>query len=399
MPNVREVSFDDIGVMRRKQMAQAIRQQAASPLIMPDQGRVASSISPWAGAAKLGEALLARRASSAADAAERDRNASLEVENREMIRQMFPASDGEVTGPAMPHINSDRTVTNGVPLSARGEELAMALKSDPRGANQFLAQQIMQSAFSSPEFERVEAGDRIIILDKRTQEVVGELPIGYSPDAALAANTTMRGQDINRDTALQGFGVTMRGQDIGSKTAAADRVSREGIAAMNEAGANARASMGGAKNQTEYEKKAGILFGEMMDAANQFQPGKADTSSKWNAMLGSNPVTNVFTSSGYRGNEAAGLRWAQNYLYLKSGQAAPAEEVNKTMVQYLPQPGDDPENVEQKAVAREQAMDNISAALGIPRRPKPDGEKVGGTAGSWDPDLVSRARKYLDAER
>lgn len=117
---------------------------------------------------------------------------------------------------------------------------------------------------------------------------------------------------------------------------------------------------------TEYDKKAKLLYGEMVDAEAQYrQATGADTSSKWNAALNSNPVTRIFTGEDFRKHEAAGMRWAQNFLYLKSGASAPAEEVRKTFVQYLPQPGDGDAVIAQKQQAREQAMNNVASATNL----------------------------------
>jgi hypothetical protein len=114
---------------------------------------------------------------------------------------------------------------------------------------------------------------------------------------------------------------------------------------------------------TEYDRKARLLFSEMVDAEQQYNDvaGKGEAS-VWDSVLDSSPMTRVFTSEEFRQREAAGLRWAQNFLYLKSGASATNEEVRKTFVQYLPQPGDTEAVIEQKATARQQAMGNVASA-------------------------------------
>jgi Ni/Co efflux regulator RcnB len=130
---------------------------------------------------------------------------------------------------------------------------------------------------------------------------------------------------------------------------------------------------------TEYDKKAKLLYNEMVDAEGQYrQATGADTSSAWNAALNSNPVSRIFTSEDYRKHEASGMRWAQNFLYLKSGASAPAEEVRKAFVQYLPQPGDGDEVIDQKRVAREQAMDSVAEANSLPLADFKTRKNVGG---------------------
>lgn len=143
--------------------------------------------------------------------------------------------------------------------------------------------------------------------------------------------------------------------------------SQEDIAAANRSNALNIAGLktNAGQKPTEYDKKAKLLYGEMADAEKQLQTAGVPSrgSMVWNSALGSNPVTRVFTSDDYRKYEAAGTRWAQNFLYLKSGAQAPEQEVRRTMQQYLPQPGDSADVVAQKAAARQQAMSNVSGIL------------------------------------
>ena len=124
---------------------------------------------------------------------------------------------------------------------------------------------------------------------------------------------------------------------------------------------------GTGQKPTEYDKKATLLHGEMRDSATQLdrldQSGATNTSSIANRALGASPITRIFTSNDYRKYEAAGERWAQNFLYLKSGAQAPEQEVQRTMKQYLPQPGDGPEVIAQKTRARQEAMRNVEGIL------------------------------------
>lgn len=126
----------------------------------------------------------------------------------------------------------------------------------------------------------------------------------------------------------------------------------------------------GAAKRTQQEATATLLYGEMRDAAKQLdETSGADTSSIGNAVLGSIPGGSAIQGQDFKKYEAAGLRWAQNFLYLKSGASAPAEEVRKTFVQYLPQPGDRQDVKDQKAIARQQAEENVASANGLPAPP------------------------------
>ena len=132
---------------------------------------------------------------------------------------------------------------------------------------------------------------------------------------------------------------------------------------------------------TEYERKAKLLLAEMTDAEKQYETvaGKGE-SSIWNSVLDSSPLTRVFTDEQFRQREAAGLRWAQNFLYLKSGASATNEEVRKTFVQYLPQPGDSQAVVDQKAEARAQAVVNVAEANSFELPAKEDAPSGGAPA-------------------
>lgn len=126
----------------------------------------------------------------------------------------------------------------------------------------------------------------------------------------------------------------------------------------------------GAAKRTQQEATATLLYGEMRDAAKQLdETSGSDTASIGNAVLGSIPGGSAIQGQDFKKYEAAGLRWAQNFLYLKSGASAPAEEVRKTFIQYLPQPGDGQTVKDQKAIARQQAEENVASANGLPAPP------------------------------
>lgn len=257
------------------------------------------------------------------------------------------------------------------------------------------AQRATQQAAAN-KLERVDLGDAIGLLDS-TGQLVGRLPKSASPDAQLGAGVSIRGQDVGHQnaliadltarygidktaaTALAGQMVQMRGQDIG---AASDQ-------------ARLDATTGKQKPMTEYDRKARLLFDEMRDASVQYDSATGgDTSSVGGSMLNSNPVTRPLASSGFKQHEAAGLRWAQNFLYLKSGQSAPAEEVRKTFVQYLPQPGDGDVVKEQKQIARDQALMNVARANGIDYVPQ---SAQPGPGDGFMSDIKNRVSGYYNA--
>lgn len=114
---------------------------------------------------------------------------------------------------------------------------------------------------------------------------------------------------------------------------------------------------------TESDKKARVLLASMENAeADIGKMSNVDTGSVAQRMLGSNPITAPLQSDDYRKYEAAGLRWAANLLYLKSGATATPDEIRSTWKQFFPQPGDGAGAKEQKAAARQQ---EVAAIKGV----------------------------------
>jgi hypothetical protein len=118
---------------------------------------------------------------------------------------------------------------------------------------------------------------------------------------------------------------------------------------------------------TEADKKAGVLIRGMQDAEQQIASAskQTDPTGKWNAVMGSIPLTGgVFQSDDYRSYKAAAERWAANYLYLKSGAQAGQDEIQSTVRQFFPQSGEDDRIVKQKELARQQEMESAMAVYG-----------------------------------
>jgi hypothetical protein len=155
------------------------------------------------------------------------------------------------------------------------------------------------------------------------------------------------------------------------------------------------------KPPTETDKKNAVLLASMRNAEADIQnliktdPKSADTSSLGNALLGSTPMTRVFQSDQYRKYEAAGLRWAANLLYLKSGATANPDEIRSTWKQFFPQPGDGPDVKAQKEQSRQQEISAVTTNMG-PRSPAqpaqsaptatgPNGQKLILQNGQWVP--------------
>lgn len=118
---------------------------------------------------------------------------------------------------------------------------------------------------------------------------------------------------------------------------------------------------------TENDKKNQVLYSSMVNAEKQIDAlGKsnADTGSYMDAALGANKLTAPLQGEGYRQYEAAGLRWAANMLYLKSGATANPDEIRSTWKQFFPQPGDTQKVKDQKVKSRKEEMSAIGRVMG-----------------------------------
>jgi hypothetical protein len=230
-------STDD--VQRAYQLADALTVRALRSREPP--------MSPWEGVAQLGEAAIAalqtRSAQRLADA-ERER---ITGANENLIRQLTddyrPSKinpDGsEIPGTRAPDLLD---VETGRPMliNDRANALAAAMAgSDPADANRALGGAVMQKMFTGPKVERVDVGDRILILEDGRQ--VGVLPKGATPDAALREEGADRRHVTPSGSAVLGeqganyrhqtpsgsarlsADVAVRGQDIGAINAAAAR--------------------------------------------------------------------------------------------------------------------------------------------------------------------------------
>jgi hypothetical protein len=137
------------------------------------------------------------------------------------------------------------------------------------------------------------------------------------------------------------------------------------------------------KPPTEADKKAAVMFSSMINAENMLAKlpgGGADTASRTQRALSSVSLQ----SDEYRKYESAGLRWAANLLYLKSGATATPEEIKSTWKQFFPQPGDGDDVKAQKAQARGEEMGAVADSYNldeqkIPHAPGAGGEGGGGT--------------------
>lgn len=115
------------------------------------------------------------------------------------------------------------------------------------------------------------------------------------------------------------------------------------------------------KPPTEGDKRARVMYFSMKNAEKQLEAVTAsDTSDLGQSILGKIPSGRALQTDDYKRYESAGLRWAANLLYLKSGATATPDEIRSTWLQFFPQPGDGQSVKDQKNEARQQEMGAIN---------------------------------------
>jgi hypothetical protein len=118
------------------------------------------------------------------------------------------------------------------------------------------------------------------------------------------------------------------------------------------------------KPATEGDKRAQVMYKSMRNAEKQIEAVTAsDTSDLGQAILGKIGGGKVLQTDDYKRYEAAGLRWAANMLYLKSGATATPGEVESTWKQFFPQIGDGPSVKKQKNESRMQELAAVNDAF------------------------------------
>jgi hypothetical protein len=123
---------------------------------------------------------------------------------------------------------------------------------------------------------------------------------------------------------------------------------------------------GGGVKLTEGDKRARITFNSTLNAEKDIEKIKGtDTASFWNMLAGVSPGSRWMQSDEYRQYEAAGLRWAANLLYLKSGATATPDEIRSTWKQFFPQVGDGQGAKDQKKASRVQELNSVADAYGL----------------------------------
>lgn len=129
-----------------------------------------------------------------------------------------------------------------------------------------------------------------------------------------------------------------------------------------------------AKAPTEGDKKASVLIQGMADSERELAKiTSTNTADVVQGAVGAIPlIGKAMQADEFKQYKAAAERWAANYLYLKSGAQAGQQEIQSTVQQFFPQPGEGAEVAEMKKRQRDQEMASITSVYGS-----------GQSAGGW----------------
>ena len=160
---------------------------------------------------------------------------------------------------------------------------------------------------------------------------------------------------------------------------------------------------GSTPKPTEADKKAAVLLSSMTNAEKTIfdlthnkdgteNKGATDTSSLLQTGLGAIPGVRMMQSDAFRQYESAGLRWAANLLYLKSGATATPDEIRSTWKQFFPQPNEGQDVKDQKAAARQQEISAVQANMGPQAGRSQPSAPPNGASGGWTVTPVNKAK-------
>lgn len=259
-------------------------------------------------------------------------------------------------------------------ITTYGKDFA-ALGSDTSKVNEMLAMpddqltgMLQQVAQFAPEAKPIEVAAGGSIVTKQNDG-------SYKPafTAPQKPESTPSGIQEYEYAKGQGFKGTFEQYQLQMKRAGAGQVNlpagyRWGANGAMEFVPGGPADPAKLKTPSEGDKKAAVMFGSMVNAEQMLAAmpkGGTDTASTTQAVLGSNPVTSGLQSDEYRKYESAGLRWAANLLYLKSGATATPDEIRSTWKQFFPQRGDGDDVKAQKAQARGEEMRTVAGTYSL----------------------------------
>lgn len=269
------------------------------------------------------------------------------------------------------------------------------LAQDPSQLNAWKMQAVnggmtimQQQEATKPKPEWQDFGGRRAMIDMnpnsptfRQELMSGDKTV--SPDAALSANTQVRGQDMAARTQA-------RGQDMTAATAATGHeITRQ----------HNQAVQGQGKALTEGQSKA-LLFGTRAQEADKLmngiasedggadKPGLLKRTAEAIPFVGGalGAMVNGTQSDKQQQVEQAQRDFVNAVLRRESGAAISDGEFLNAKKQYFPQIGDSQAVIEQKARNRQLAHTGILAEVPEAQRGSITPNKGGGASGSWAPE-------------
>ena len=197
----------------------------------------------------------------------------------------------------------------------------------------------------------------------------------------LSRDTAIRGQDISASTARRGQDITARGQDLSRDTALRGQnlTNARAIEAQNKKIPASEKLTEGMRSTGQYAarmKAAEDLLGQTTEQA----PGIGE---KVMGALGETSA-NIARSPDRQKALQAQRDWVRAKLRKESGAAIGVDEMNNEILTYFPQIGDSQDVIDQKKIARDQAVTGMIESSGgayvapkaPPAKPKANKQKV-----------------------
>lgn len=256
MSNIQQVSTfsdtsaDQRAIERQRRLMEALQAQSMQPDHQQTAGGYVVRQSALSPLAKIAMAFASQYGQQRADQQEKDLLGRRRQELSDWVGKM-PQASAEVSktsfdmasvgqdGMDEPPIEglSNEKLTVKQPTSADKLKWALGGITSGDSAAAGIGQAFVADALKKREALKVDRGDRIDFIDPDTYEVKASMPKAATPDARmrsdtevykhgtasagaqLGADTSRRGQDLTRQSSIEGHGVTIRGQDMSQQTA------------------------------------------------------------------------------------------------------------------------------------------------------------------------------------
>lgn len=363
VPAQRQAQIEALAMQREQRGLQL--EQARQAAADESAARAAYSANPNDASARLRALAGVSPRAYAAEAKSQSDIAKANAETR--VKQLEAAkAHQEIAGRAFSFVRDNPTLPNAI---AAINQLGSIGAYSPEEVAQYTKQvqdnpadipRLAEAAYQSA----IDNGKKLLQYEKTN---LGGTTVGQTFNPVTGkVQTVSTMQNTQSPESVASVGATIRGQNMTAATAAADRASREKVAANS-------LEAKGEKPMTEFQgKSAG--FADRAQEADQILSGlnyspaalnskaSAESTPLIGGLLGS--AANALTSSENQQAEQAQRNFINAILRQESGAAIGQSEFDNARKQYFPQPGDSKEVIAQKAENRKTAIAGLQRSAG-----------------------------------